>query len=251
MKKVGTHVRGHFVAYLALFFALGGTSFAAVNALPRNSVGSAQIINGSIQKVDMARRTISSLRGLRGLRGVQGPAGPQGAAGPTGATGGTGPKGDTGATGPPGPFTDNLPAGKSQKGTWSVVNNAAAIGEAMAGPISFNFPLTAKPTPHLITVGGVVPAGCGGTVTNPSAAPGNLCVFEGFRSNANFTGFYDPTSGAGFVSQTNPFGTLMVYTSAAAGLEQVFGTWAVTAPNAAAAPAAAPSAARGGAGIAK
>jgi hypothetical protein len=40
MRKIGTHMRGHFVAYLALFFALGGTSFAAVNALPKNSVGS-------------------------------------------------------------------------------------------------------------------------------------------------------------------------------------------------------------------
>ena len=40
MRKFGKHVRGHFVAYLALFFALGGTSIAAVNALPKNSVSS-------------------------------------------------------------------------------------------------------------------------------------------------------------------------------------------------------------------
>ena len=76
MKKIGKHLRGHAVAYVALFFALGGTSIAAVNALPRNSVGSAQIKNGTIQKVDLARRTVSSLRGLRGLRGLQGAAGP-------------------------------------------------------------------------------------------------------------------------------------------------------------------------------
>ena len=36
----GRHLRQHFVAYLALFVALGGTSFAAANALvPSNSVG--------------------------------------------------------------------------------------------------------------------------------------------------------------------------------------------------------------------
>jgi hypothetical protein len=99
MSKIASHVRGHFVAYLALFFALGGTSFAAVNALPRNSVGSPQIKNGSIQKVDISKRTVSSLRGLRGLRGLTGSAGP---AGPTGATGATGPKGDAGAAGAPG-----------------------------------------------------------------------------------------------------------------------------------------------------
>jgi Collagen triple helix repeat (20 copies) len=97
MKKIGTHMRGHFVAYLALFFALGGTSVAAVNALPRNSVGSPQIKNGAIQKVDISKRTISSLRGSRG------PAGPQGSAGATGATGAAGPTGATGPTGPSGP----------------------------------------------------------------------------------------------------------------------------------------------------
>src|SRR5207244_4964491 len=87
MKKIGNHLRGHFVAYLALFFALGGTSFAAVNALPKNSVGSPQIKNGSIQKVDISKRTVSALHGLRGLRGLTGATGATGAAGATGATG--------------------------------------------------------------------------------------------------------------------------------------------------------------------
>jgi len=90
MRKIASHVRGHFVAYLALFFALGGTSFAAVNALPRNSVGSPQIKNGSIQKVDISKRTVSSLRGLRGPRGLQGPQGQQGPQGPQGLQGPTG-----------------------------------------------------------------------------------------------------------------------------------------------------------------
>src|SRR5205085_3986742 len=99
MKKLGTHVRGHFVAYLALFFALGGTSFAAVNALPKNSVGSPQIKNGSIQKVDISRRTVSSLHGLRGPRGLTGAQGAQGATGAAGATGATGGAGGAGARG--------------------------------------------------------------------------------------------------------------------------------------------------------
>ncbi|MDP9306922.1 MAG: hypothetical protein M3P15_01280 [Actinomycetota bacterium] len=99
MREIGKHLRGHFVAYLALFFALGGTSFAAVNALPKNSVGSPQIKNGAIQKVDIAKRTISALRGLRGLRGLTGATGAAGATGATGAAGAQGPKGDTGAPG--------------------------------------------------------------------------------------------------------------------------------------------------------
>jgi hypothetical protein len=96
MRKIASHVRGHFVAYLALFFALGGTSFAAANALPRNSVGSPQIKNGSIQKVDISKRTVSALRGLRGLRGLTGATGAAGAAGAPGAKGDTGAKGDPG-----------------------------------------------------------------------------------------------------------------------------------------------------------
>ena len=90
MKEIGKHVRGHFVAYLALFFALGGTSFAAVNALPRNSVGSPQIKNHSIQKIDIGRQTVAALHGARGARG---PAGPTGVTGATGATGAAGPQG--------------------------------------------------------------------------------------------------------------------------------------------------------------
>ena len=90
------HMRTHFVAYLALFFALGGTSVAAVQALPRNSVGSLQIKNRSIQTVDMSRKTV------RALRGARGPAGPVGARGATGATGPAGPAGPTGPAGAPG-----------------------------------------------------------------------------------------------------------------------------------------------------
>ena len=93
MKKIGTHLRGHFVAYLALFFALGGTSFAAVNALPKNSVGSPQIKNGSIHKIDISKKTVSALRGLRGPRGLQGIQGIQGI---QGVKGDKGDKGDAG-----------------------------------------------------------------------------------------------------------------------------------------------------------
>lgn len=98
------HMRTHFVAYLALFFALGGTSaVAAVQALPLNSVGSPQIKNRSIQTVDISRRTVAALRGARGARGFAGPVGATGPAGPAGATGPAGPVGATGATGATGP----------------------------------------------------------------------------------------------------------------------------------------------------
>jgi hypothetical protein len=99
--RTGGHFRRHLVAYVALFVALGGTSVAATDALvPRNSVGSAQVINGSLQKGDLSRKAVSALRGARGARGLTGATGPQGVQGPQGPQGA---KGDPGATGPRGP----------------------------------------------------------------------------------------------------------------------------------------------------
>jgi hypothetical protein len=47
MRRAISHLRANAVAYLALFVALGGTSYAAVN-LPANSVGNRQLRNHSI-----------------------------------------------------------------------------------------------------------------------------------------------------------------------------------------------------------
>ena len=66
------------VACVALLVALGGTSVAAVKALaPRNSVGSAQVINKSLLPIDFK----TPPKGPRGLAGPPGPAGPAGPAG--------------------------------------------------------------------------------------------------------------------------------------------------------------------------
>ena len=68
-------------ASLALFIALGGTSYAAIN-LPRNSVGTKQLRTGAVHGKDIRNRTIQtadiSKRARNALRGQQGPAGPPG-----------------------------------------------------------------------------------------------------------------------------------------------------------------------------
>ena len=72
--RIGRQLRQNLVAYLALFVALGGTSLAAVNALvPKNSVGSAQVINGSLQKGDLSKKAAAALKGSRGPGGLAGP----------------------------------------------------------------------------------------------------------------------------------------------------------------------------------
>jgi hypothetical protein len=72
------------ISLVALFVALGGTTYAAV-ALPAHSVGTKQLKNGAVTKKKIATKTIAS------LRGNPGPAGPQGAKGDTGNTGLRGP----------------------------------------------------------------------------------------------------------------------------------------------------------------
>ncbi len=56
--KALQHARENLVAYLALFIALGGTSYAAVN-LPAESVGSKQLRNHSISPVKFNRQFLN------------------------------------------------------------------------------------------------------------------------------------------------------------------------------------------------
>jgi hypothetical protein len=90
---------------LALFVALGGVSYAAVE-LPRNSVGAKQIVQGSIDNSKIKKGSL-----LRtAFKAGQIPAGPRGATGLAGAQGVAGPKGDPGAQAPAGPFAAPLAA---------------------------------------------------------------------------------------------------------------------------------------------
>jgi hypothetical protein len=52
------HLKRNTVGYVALFVALGGTSYAAVN-LPTNSVGTAQLRNGAVTAGKLAKGAIS------------------------------------------------------------------------------------------------------------------------------------------------------------------------------------------------
>lgn len=80
------------IALIALFVALGGTSYA-VSKLPKNSVGSAQIRknavtsakvkDGALAVADLSKKAQAALRGQTGAPGAQGVQGPQGPAGPS------------------------------------------------------------------------------------------------------------------------------------------------------------------------
>ena len=106
LRKFRPGVPGHttVVAYLALFAALGGTSYAAVT-LKRGSVKSSHIKNGQVKRPDIARGAVDSRRVRdRSLSARDfapgtlkpGPAGPPGAQGAPGAQGLAGADGQDG-----------------------------------------------------------------------------------------------------------------------------------------------------------
>jgi hypothetical protein len=89
-----THLRTNAVAYLALFVALGGTSYAAV-ALPKNSVGAAQIKKDAVRSGDVKNGSLAAADFKAGQlpAGASGPTGPQGPAGVLYAVQGSTPSG--------------------------------------------------------------------------------------------------------------------------------------------------------------
>jgi hypothetical protein len=94
---------------LSVLLSIGALAFLIVTAadgassgLPRNSVTSGTIKNGSIQLIDLSAKTKRALKGnraRRGPKGAPGARGPIGPAGPQGIQGQQGPKGDKGDKG--------------------------------------------------------------------------------------------------------------------------------------------------------
>jgi hypothetical protein len=115
--RIFAHFRGNVVAYVALFVALGGSSYAAVQLAPgsvhsralakgavtksklaKNSVTSTSIANGTLTSKDFKSGAI-----LNGLKGDAGAAGSNGIRGGDGIDGISGISGSNGAPGPAGP----------------------------------------------------------------------------------------------------------------------------------------------------
>jgi hypothetical protein len=232
LRGIAAYVRRHHIALLALFFALGGTAVAASNSLlPKNSVGSKQVINGSLAKADLSGKAVKALKGNKGARGIPGAAGPQGPAGPQGVQG---------VQGVPGPFTDALPAGQTLRGNY-MLSQTNATATNFHNAVSFGFRLSAAPTVHYINSGTAPPAQCPGTVTNPQAAPGHLCIYEVQASNVSAgRGACNPEVSGCPGNSASRDGFAVYGGVTGAGAVYMFGSWAVTAPAAAALTPAAP-----------
>ena len=87
LASVVRYVRQHHLGLIAVFIALTGTAYAAT--LPRNSVGTKQVVNHSLLKKDFKSGQLpSETLGTDGLEGPRGPEGPEGPEGPPGSVAG-------------------------------------------------------------------------------------------------------------------------------------------------------------------
>jgi hypothetical protein len=120
-----------------------------------------------------------------------------------------------------------LASGKTETG---VFYNIETIGTGNFGfisaVISFPYPLASAPTRNYRPIGSLPNAACPGTVSNPQAAPGNLCAYESLNGTGNVA-FFDNSVDAG----VRRFGDgIAVSQNASTSNEDLIGTWAVTAP---------------------
>jgi hypothetical protein len=182
------------ISVIALVFAMFSGAYAASNYDKGKAMSS-------------AAKAKKGPRGPRGPQGVAGPAGPSGPAGPAGAKGDTGAQGNEGKQGPEGKqgkegksgFTKALPPGETETGTWAFLNMRSETQLIGFTSISFNVPLAAELAPtqvHYINPANkevvepgveVTSTACLGSVLEPIAAPGNLCIYAGGQNGYTTT----------------------------------------------------------------
>jgi hypothetical protein len=207
--RLGT--AGFIIAIVALIAALGGTAFAAVDRLSKQEKKEVKVI---------AKQFAPAV-----VPGATGPAGSKGDAGPRGETGSEGPEGPQGIPGEPGPTETKAPSGKTMKGVWGFTATGVEYTYAQ---ISFPLFLTAEPEPHYLPSDWPTGASteekenCPGTVGEPKAKVGHLCIYDKGLENASPSEFVsDDNFRSGFLFKFN--------LENEANFAEAHGTWAVTA----------------------
>jgi len=236
---------------LVLVFALSGGAYAAGK----------YVITSTKQ---ISPKVLNTLKGKNGKAGAAGAAGPAGPAGPTGLTGSTGAtglqgsegkEGKEGKTGPQGVtgFTETLPSEKTLSGDWSLVEKTSGPG-FVATSVSFGIPLKQVPVPHYIRATGMEPVlnskseeeevkstVCTGSAADPTAKPGELCVYASSEAGAYKSsgtllfprmcafGTGGICAGTAGPNSADRFGFGIATFAEGAGFVALTGSWAVTA----------------------
>jgi hypothetical protein len=187
---------------VALVFAMSGGAFAAGKFL----ITSTKQIKPSVLASLKGKAGAAGANGAQGPAGPAGPSGPAGATGPQGPTGAAGAKGETGAEGkegkvgkegkaglPGSPWAvgGTLPSGKTETGTWGfgAVQGSTSVEiyvPVASFPIKLAAPMHSVTQAHYINQGNlevniekeeVTSTACKGTAQEPTAEPGNLCIY--------------------------------------------------------------------------
>jgi hypothetical protein len=133
-------------------------------------------------------------------------------------------------------YNATLPPGRTLTGSWSASTKVDANLQYAEGSISFAMPLASAPTVIVVPNDASVPmpAGCSGTLANPQASPGKLCIFVGWTFNTmtqgHLDGTYSPDSPVG-APGAGRHGAVVVVRADNAGVVEAAGTYAVTAPT--------------------
>jgi len=221
---------------------MAGGAYAAKNGVIITSI---KQISPSVQKKLKGR---DGPAGPQGLQGAQGPAGANGKDGAAGALGKEGAQGSEGKAGKDGkegsPWTagGTLPSKKTETGSW-------AVGETITPQFNIDVPLPfflPLPGPldashvHYINAAGkevpspgeeVTSTACLGKASEPSAEPGNLCIYAGRETFLLITNsvILDPAPEGADKSGASVAGAFIrVHRTEEEG--QGYGTFAVTAP---------------------
>lgn len=186
------HLRANAIAYLALFFALGGVGYAAA------TVDSADVVDNSLKSKDVRNNTLA----LKDLS--------------SSATSSL-------------QYPRTLPPGKTARGVYAIDDFSGATnnpsGEFADTAVSYPVALSAAPVLHFIGSGQSAGEFCPGTVSQPEAKPGHLCVYESTSTNRD-AGDVAFLYGGG--RDRFGFGLSVLAQSGTAGLYGSFGSWAVT-----------------------
>jgi len=231
---------GLVIAVVALVAALGGGAVAATGGGPPAASSAKKSAGLNSKQKKEVEKLAKKFQG-------SGPQGPPGAKGDPGPKGDAGPKGDTGNTGPQGTFsTEPLPSNQTLTGVYGTQV------EATFSIASISFPIEVSPAPStevwiqsngetalLINpqngaVTGIieeepeeVEALCPGSVADPQAEPGNVCLYTAIEEEASFDiGIF--AKPARVTSPDPEAGVLMSFQSTG-GTGLISGSWAVTA----------------------
>lgn len=246
---------GLIVAIVALVAAVGGTAFAAT-----------KLTSTQKKEVEKIAKKVAKA-------GPVGPTGPKGDPGAPGAAGGNGTNGAPGenvtiapASGAECPgvggtkfsnktssgkvcngkdgetgFTETLPSEKTETGTWGEEANTTSSQPRMI-TIPFTIPLAAAGPEEAFFLNKTEteeapttkPHGCEGTLLEPTAPPGQLCVYTFEEAGANYGTapefVLNPEEGEEGFTTVGAFMRFYPNVNGSPGNLVRFGTWAVTAP---------------------